>query len=66
MKTQKTYLKILSSLQELEERVQLQKGIVKQLIDLGVQEQRNLCSYPKTDQIGIEPRRGENVMRMFT
>lgn len=39
----------------MEEIVLLQMNMWSQLRDLDVQELHNLCSYPETDLIGIEP-----------
>lgn len=43
--------------QQQEGRDQLQMGIWKHLTDLDAREQHSPCSYPKTDQTGIEPDR---------
>jgi len=41
--------------QQQEGRGQLQMSIWKHLTNLDTREQHSLCSYPKTDQTGIEP-----------
>lgn len=57
MRTWKIWMKIQLNPRQHEEKGPLQMGTQKHLTDPDAQEQHSLCSYPKTDQTGIEPGR---------